>query len=264
MNWRCEQSQTLWMTPTVNNTVPYTTFVSLLQRGATLAALPFAMGAALPSAHAQVPEDMARLGLQELRILVTEGTAVIGDLQPMINSGKVAGDQVTPQALMDKLRDRYQKASKVSLDAPATGLPAEVRKAYLDAYRTVVTKHQGLLVKGGQDVFVPAYFRALVLKEFNPSMQGKLQAYATNREAELINGDSAVRRVMKGSPLAAEVAKTMDTGSLEPLVKRSGDNMLGYWPMKLAAGCVSCHAQNGLKQTEGAFGGALVAEVKVK
>jgi hypothetical protein len=250
------------------STMQYTVFdtpvFKLMQRGAALAWLPLALGAALPSAHAQVPEDMARLGLQELRTLVTEGTAVIGDLQPMINSGKVASDQVTPQALLTKLGDRYQKATKVSLDAAATGLPAEVRKAYLDAYRTVVTKHQGLLVKGGQDVFVPAYFRALVLKEFNPSMQGKLQAYATNREAELINGDSAVRRVMKGSPLAAEVAKTMDTGSLEPLVKRSGDIMLGYWPMKLTGGCVSCHAQNGLKQTEGAFGGALVVEVKVK
>lgn len=231
---------------------------------AQLAMVTFSLGAILPAAHAQVSEEVAKAGLLELRLMVTEGTAVIGDLQPMINSGRVAGDQVAPQALMERLRDRYQKAAKTSLDAPGTGLPVEVRKAYVEAYRSVVTKHQGVLIKGGQDAFVPAYFRALVLKEFNITMQGKLQAHATNREAELINGDSGVQRVMKGSPLIGEVSKAMESGGLDPMVKRSGDRMLGYWPMKLSAGCVACHAQNGLKQTEGAFGGALVAEVRVK
>jgi mono/diheme cytochrome c family protein len=56
----------------------------------------------------------------------------------------------------------------------------------------------------------------------------------------------------------------MATGSLEPVVKRSGNAVMGYYPMKLAPACVACHAQNGLKQTEGGFGGALVAEVPVK
>jgi hypothetical protein len=95
-------------------------------------------------------------------------------------------------------------------------------------------------------------------------MQGKAQAYATNRDAELINGDWAVQKVMKGSPLVPEVQKLMATGGLEPVVKRSGDRMMGYYPMKLAPACVACHAQNGLKQTEGGFGGALVAEVPIK
>jgi hypothetical protein len=208
-------------------------------------------GAAVSPALAQVPEDAARLGLQELRTLVTEGTGVVGDLQGVINSGKVPRDKVSPEALLAQLRARYQTAAKLSLDAPAPGLVGEVRKAYVDAYVSVVTRHQ-------------AYFRALVLKEFNAGMKGKLQAYATNREADLINGDWAVHRVMKGSPLAADVAKAMDGGALDPIVKRSGDRMLGYWPMKLNASCVTCHAQNGLKQTAGGFGGALVAEVKVK
>jgi mono/diheme cytochrome c family protein len=34
--------------------------------------------------------------------------------------------------------------------------------------------------------------------------------------------------------------------------------------MKLGAGCVACHAQNGLKQAEGGFGGAFIAEIPVK
>jgi mono/diheme cytochrome c family protein len=48
------------------------------------------------------------------------------------------------------------------------------------------------------------------------------------------------------------------------VVKRSGNMVMGYYPMKLGAACVTCHAQNGLKQKEGAFGGALVAQVPVK
>jgi mono/diheme cytochrome c family protein len=69
---------------------------------------------------------------------------------------------------------------------------------------------------------------------------------------------------MKGSPLAADVQGLMATGSLEPVVKRTGNTVMGYYPMKLAPACVACHAQNGLKQTEGAFGGALVAEIPVR
>ena len=56
----------------------------------------------------------------------------------------------------------------------------------------------------------------------------------------------------------------MKTGGLEPVVKRHGNAVMGYYPMKLAPSCVSCHAQNGLKQTEGGFGGAFVAEIPVK
>ena len=47
---------------------------------------------ARPSRKAQLAEDTARQAAQEVRLLVTEGTAVIGDLQPAINSGKVDKD----------------------------------------------------------------------------------------------------------------------------------------------------------------------------
>ena len=134
----------------------------------------------------------------------------------------------------------------------------------MDSYRNVVTKYQGTLTKGGQDTFVPAYFRALVLKEFNGAMKGKIKVHATNREGELINSDSGVQKVMKGSAFAGEVDKMMASGSLEPVIKRGGDSVLGYWPMKLGSACVACHAQQGLSQKEGAFGGALVAELPLK
>lgn len=213
---------------------------------------------------AQLPEDTAKQAAQELRLLVTEGTNVIGDLQPAINSGKVDREQVTPEALANQFRARYQKATGAALDTKPAGVIGEARRAYLHAFSSVVTRFQPNLTKGGQDAFVPAFFRAQVLKEFNQSMKGTIQAYATNRDDELINGDWAVQKVMKGSPLAVEVQQLMKTGGLDPVVKRTGNTVMGYYPMKLAPGCVACHAQNGLKQTEGAFGGALVAEIPVK
>lgn len=213
---------------------------------------------------AAVPEDVARQTLAELRLLVSEGTSVVSDLQPMINNGKADAAQLSVEALEARLRERYQKASGRPLDSQMSGLPAETRDAYIKAYRDVMAKNRAVMTKGGQDAFVPAYFRALVLKEFNRIMDGKIRAVASNRESELINGDSAITRVMKGSSLTGEVSALMATGNLDPVVKRSGDRMLGYWPMKLGAACVQCHAANGLQQKEGAFGGALVAEMPVR
>jgi hypothetical protein len=227
-------------------------------------AMTAALAAAAVSAHAQMTEDTARQAAQELRMLVTEGTGVIGDLQPAINGSKTTKEQVNPDALMNAFKARYQKASGNAFDPKATGIVGDARRAYVQSFTSVVTRYQGNLTKGGQDAFVPAFFRAQVLKDFNQLMTGKVQAYATNRDAELINGDWAVTKVMKGSPLAPEVKKLMETGGLEPIVKRSGNTVMGYYPMKLAPACVSCHAQNGLKQTEGGFGGALVAEIPVK
>jgi hypothetical protein len=227
-------------------------------------AMTAALAAAAVSAHAQMTEDTARQAAQELRMLVTEGTGVIGDLQPAINGSKTTKEQVNPDALVTAFKARYQKASGNAFDPKATGIVGDARRAYVQSFTSVVTRYQGNLTKGGQDAFVPAFFRAQVLKDFNQLMTGKVQAYATNRDAELINGDWAVTKVMKGSPLAPEVKSLMETGGLEPIVKRSGNTVMGYYPMKLAPACVSCHAQNGLKQTEGGFGGALVAEIPVK
>jgi hypothetical protein len=228
-------------------------------------ALAIALAAtSITAAQAQLSEDAARQAAQEVKLLVTEGTGVIGDLQPAINSGKVDKDKVAPDALVDQFKARYHKASGNALDTKATGVVGDARRAYLHAYTSVVTRYQGVLAKGGQDAFVPAYFRAQVLREFNQQMQGRIQAYATNRDGELINSDWAVRKVMKASPLAPEVEQLMTTGGLEPVVKRSGNTVMGYYPMKLGTACVACHAQNGLKQVEGGFGGALVAEIPVR
>ena len=220
-----------------------------------LAALALAACAAALPTGAQMTEDAARHAAQEVRVLVTEGTAVIGDLQPAINAGKATREQVAPEALVEQFKARYKKAAGAPLDTKAAGVVGDARRAYVQAFTSVVTRYQGNLARGGQDAFVPAFFRAQVLGEFNKQMQGKVQAYATTRDNELINGDWA---------LAGEVRTLMDKGGLEPIVKRSGNAVMGYYPMKLTNACVSCHAQNGLKQAEGGFGGALVAEVPVR
>jgi hypothetical protein len=234
-----------------------------LHQGRLGAAFAFVLAASLPVC-AQMTEETARQAAQEVRVLVTEGTAVIGDLQPAINAKKTNPADVAPDALAAQFRARYQKASGVPLDTKVPGVLGDARRAYLHAFSSVVTRYQPNLVKGGQDAFVPAFFRAQVLKEFNQLMEGRVQAYATNREAELINSDWAVRKVMKGSPLAGEVQSLMDKGGLDPVVARHGNSMMGYYPMRLGAACVQCHAQNGLKQTEGGFGGAFVAEIPVR
>jgi hypothetical protein len=236
----------------------------LFRHIAQLAVAALLLSAASFGVYAQTDEDTGRKAAEELRVLVTEGTGVIGDLQPAINSGKTTKEQVAPDALVEQFRTRYLKATGNALDLKAAGLIGDTRRAYTQAFSAVVTRFQANLTKGGQDAFVPAFFRAQTIGDFNKSMQGKLQAYATNRDGELINGDWAVAKVMKGSPLAGEVTKLMATGGLDPVVKRSGNMVMGYYPMRLGAACVSCHAQNGLKQKEGAFGGALVAQIPVK
>ncbi len=234
----------------------------MLRPMTTLLAVLLAISA--PMAGAQLNEESGKQVAQEVKLLVTEGTAVIGDLQGAINSGKAEKDKVTPDALVAQFKARYQKASGAALDTAAKGAIGDARRAYLAAFTSVVTRYQSNIIKGGQDAFVPAFFRAQVLKEFNQLMTGKVQAYATNSDDQLINSDWAVHKVMKGSTLVPEVDALMKTGSLDPVVKRSGNSVMGYYPMKLAPACVACHAQNGLKQTEGKFGGALVAEVPVR
>jgi len=186
-----------------------------IRAGAVLAGL-----AAATMSFAQMTEDQAKQAAQEVKLLVTEGSAVVGDLQPQINSGKVDKAQVAPDAMVVAFKARYQKASGSPLDSNAKGVIGDARRAYLTAYTSVVTRYQANLTKGGQDAFVPAFFRAQVLKEFNQLMAGKVQAYATNRDEELINSDWAVHKVMKNSALVGVVPVLMKTGSLEPVVKK--------------------------------------------
>jgi hypothetical protein len=216
------------------------------------------------SAHGQVAEGEAQAVAQEWKTLVSEGTGVITDLQSLINAGRLPEAQAKPEVLLAQLQARYAKTAGRPLDTTGAGVMVDLRKAYVKSFQDTVRAKQGILVKGGQDSLVPAHFRALVLADLNKAMKGRIQGYATNRDSELINGDWSVARVMKGSQLAPEVQKLVDRGTMEPVLKRQGSAFMGYWPMTLAPACVACHAQNGLQQEVGRFGGALVTEISLK
>ena len=214
-------------------------------------------------AFAQSDDPKAVTVANEVARMVTEATGVIGALQADINTGKAA-DKSSPDQLYAAFQARYAKAAGKAFEEKGEGLEGEARKAFASSLRETLAKFSPTMAKGGTDAFVPAFFRAQVLKRFNAQMAGKVQAYATTRDAELINADWSVDKVMKGSPFAGDVAQLMKTGDLAAVNKRHGERQMVYSPMKLGAACVACHARSGINQKEGAFGGALVAEVWLK
>jgi hypothetical protein len=224
--------------------------------------LTLTLGIAGP-AQAQADDPKAVAVAHEVARLVTEATAVIGGLQADINAGKAA-DKATPDQLVKAFHERYAKAAGKPFDEKGDGLEAEARKAFASSLRDTLTRFGPTMAKGGNDAFVPAFFRAELLKRFNAQMKGKAQAYATTRDQELINADWSVDKVMKGSPFVGEVSGLMKTGGLNPMTRRGDDRMMLYVPMKLGTACVACHARNGIQQKEGGFGGALIAEVWIK
>lgn len=214
-------------------------------------------------AVAQGDDPKATAVAHEVSRLVAEATGVIGGLQPDINAGK-AGDKTSTDQLFTAFQARYAKAANKPFEEKGDGLEGEARKIFAASLRDTFTKFGPTMAKGGNDAFVPAFFRAELLKRFNAQMKGKVQVYATTRDSELINADWSVDKVMKGSPFVSEVNSLMKTGGLASVSKRQGDRLMVYTPMKLGAACVSCHARNGINQKEGDFGGALVAEVWIK
>ena len=101
----------------------------MLKNGLHLAIAALLMQTAAAS-FAQSDEDTGRKAAEELRVLVSEGTGVIGDLQPAINGGKTTKEQVAPDTLIEQFKTRYQKTTGNALDLKATGLVGDARRAY--------------------------------------------------------------------------------------------------------------------------------------
>jgi len=198
---------------------------------------------------------------QEIHASVSAATSVIGGLQPAINGGTVDPAAVQPDAIVTAFLAAYEKRTGQAFDPSSDGSIGAYRKILMESIRGVMTEFQSDIVEGGQDAFVPAFFRNQLLVRINEAMNGAVTAAVTNREADLINTDSAVDYVFESEAIIRYVAPMLDAGSLEASSKMIDGNLVKYWPMKLGESCVSCHARNGLEQQVGAFGGAMVVIV---
>jgi phospholipase/lecithinase/hemolysin len=188
-------------------------------------------------------------------------TAVIGGLQEKINAGKATATDLAPEALRSAWHAAFQRLANRGFDAATEAPLVEVRAGMDRAFGQVIDTYRADIIKGGQDAFVPAFFRAQLFERFNQAMGGEVRAVTTNRRAELLNGDSAVDRLIQDSEIVAAISALLEKGATQSETRKFGNRTVGYWPMAIAQPCASCHERNGLKQQVGQFGGATVVIV---
>lgn len=225
--------------------------------------LPFVLAATFSTAAFAMDESAARTTADDFANAISAATGVIGGLQKVINSSSVAGADIETAAIIKAFHGKFEAKAGYAFDVGESGLVGEYRGALEAAIKEVMQENREDILAGGQDAFVPAFFRAQVLEKVNEVMAGKIAGYVTNNDDHLINGDSAVDVVMDGSPLAAEVAKLLSQSRAEKLQQVVSGHLMSYSPMKLKQSCVTCHARNGIEQQVGGFGGALVVDVKL-
>jgi len=193
------------------------------------------------SANAQMTEETARQAAQELRVLVTEGTGVVGDLQPAINGSKTTKEQVRPgrarERIQGALSEEFRK--RVRSESPPESWAIRGRRVTCSRSRRSSRASRATSRRAAR---THSFRHSSVRRRSTTSTSSctaRWQGYATNRDNELINGDWAVNKVMKGSPLAGDVKSLMESGGLEPVVKRNGNTVMGYYPNEACAGHAS-------------------------
>lgn len=206
-------------------------------------------------------EEQALVVAEEVKVMISVGTGIIGGLQPIINAGHPEPDRVETNHLLRVFLDKYEHVTETPFDPGAEGLLGESRREFIESFKSVLEEHQGVLAVGGEDSFVPAYFRSEVFEQFNERLGGRVKGYATNREDDLLNPDWGIDALMDYSLFAYYIQELLERQENEPLLKSVAGRVVGYYPMKLKQSCVACHARQGLDQNVGAFGGALVTEV---
>lgn len=227
---------------------------SLMLLLATFAAL-----AAPGGSTANPPAEPAAL-TREVNMATAAATAVIGGLQPKINGGTATPADIAPDALSAAFAQHHQLLAGQT-QAPGGAEAAAIRATIERNMHEVVTEFRQDILRGGQDAFVPAFFRAQLLQRFNMS-DPRFRTVATTRDAELINRDSALSRLIDDPEILAFVTRLMEAGHRQPEMRSFTNRTVGYWPMVIAEGCASCHQRNGLNQQVGGFGGATVVITK--
>lgn len=199
---------------------------------------------------------------KEINLITNAATAVIAGLQAQINTGSLPAENADAAKLRQAFIEQFKKAANAEFNQATDPKLNEIRKAFGEAFDAVTGKYRADMVKGGQDAFVPAFFRAQLLEHFNKLSQGKYQAIVTMRPSELINRDSAPDKVIMDKAVLEFVAGLLEKGETEQKSTSIGQRLVSYWPMKITEPCAVCHQRNGLEQKIGAFGGATIVVVE--
>jgi hypothetical protein len=182
-------------------------------------------------------------------------------LQGDINSGKLAADAISNERLTSELYKRFETAAGYSYSAISSTFAGH-RQTFIDNYLKVINDYRSAILKGGQDAFVPAFFRSELLREMNDTLAPRgIFAVATMRDSELINADRSIELLMRDMPTQAQARNYLNKGEMKVVSDEIQGHYLHYRPMTLADGCVSCHARNGLVQKVGEYGGALIINI---
>lgn len=192
---------------------------------------------------------------------VNAGFAYILSLQDEINSGTLDAGKISNATLTKELKDRFRAASGSAYDSMSSPF-ANHRELFIQKYLEVVNENKDFILAGGQDAFVPAFFRAELLHKMNDVLVPRgILAVATMRDSELINADRSIEILMRGMPTQEVARELLEKGDMETHDQVVQGHYMHYRPMKLSEGCVACHARNGLVQQLDAFGGALIINV---
>lgn len=217
----------------------------------------------LISAYASLEETDAAALANDFNIAITSATSVISGLQPAINTGAIYAERLDPDIILKDFYKTFKmKAGKV-FDPDVAGLIGDYRKQMVTAISEVMQENKERILTGGKDSFVPAFFRNSVLNKLNKAMKGKLSAHATTSDRNLINANSNVNILMKGSPLLKEASELIQSESPVSVDKMIGEHYMSYRPMVLKASCTACHNHSGVKQQVGEYGGALIIDIKL-
>ncbi len=198
---------------------------------------------------------------QEINWTASAATAVVAGLQGKINGGTILAADLAADSVRPAFQAAYQRLAGQAFDAPAEPPVATIRRVMAESMDATLAQFRADILRGGQDAFVPAFFRAQLLERFNAAAGGGFRALVSNRGSELINADWAIDRQIQEAEVQRYVGGLMEAGATAPTSRQIGDQLVAYWPMSIGEACQSCHARNGLQQQLGQFGGATVVIV---
>ncbi len=194
---------------------------------------------------------------------ISSATSVITDLQAAIYTRGIYAARINPEEIFESFYKKFKAKSGKTFNPNAPGLIGEYRGHLVTAITEILSEHHDRILKGGQDAFVPAFFRANLLKKVNKAMGDRLSGNVITSEHNLINKDTHVNILFAASPLLKEISNLVQKETNTQFEKVIDNYYMSYRPMKLKASCLACHNRYGVQQQHGAYGGALIIGVKL-